>query len=195
MAKEIHLFGKKKDAYPTKTTINFYIKEDKTTGVSTVLLYVIFAIVVLVALGKVLVFDLVSELNIAKQTYQNNVEVLEVYKEYLNNYDSINSEYNRYSYKYLTENDKVQDRITVLKMLEETIYKKSKVDSVVISENIVSVTLSEIDLEGTAALSKMLEGYEMVETVTVNTASYGGTYTSNMVITLKPEAEITGGTN
>ena len=64
MAKEIHLFGKKKDAYPTKTTINFYIKEDKTTGVSTVLLYVIFAIVVLVALGKVLVFDLVSVFNI-----------------------------------------------------------------------------------------------------------------------------------
>ena len=54
MAKEIHLVGKKKDVYPTKTTINFYIKEDKSTGVSTALLYIIFAFVVLLALAKML---------------------------------------------------------------------------------------------------------------------------------------------
>lgn len=194
MAKEIHLFGKKKDAYPTKTTINFYIKEDKSTGVSTALLYIMFAFVVLLALAKILVFDLAAELNDEKASYEKNVAILEAYQEKLSNYDAISSEYNRYSYSYLTETDKVQDRIDVLKMLENTIFKKSTVQSVVISENVVSVSLTEIDLEGTSALAKSIEGYDMVESVTVNAASYGGTYTSNMVIVLKPESEMAGGT-
>ena len=77
MAKEIHLFGKKKDAYPTKTTINFYIKEDKTTGISTALLYVIFAAVLGFALCKWFVLDLASELQDYKTTYEANQIVLE----------------------------------------------------------------------------------------------------------------------
>ena len=118
MAKEIHLFGKKKDAYPTKTTINFYIKEDKNTGVSTILLYTVFVIVLLFALTKWLVLDLVADLNKEMAAYETNLATLESYQEKLSEYDTINTEYNRYSYSYLTETDKVQDRMDVLKMLE-----------------------------------------------------------------------------
>lgn len=194
MAKEIHLFGKKKDAYPTKTTINFYIKEDKSTGVSTVLLYVIFAAVVLFALCKWFIFDLTNELQANKTLYETNQVVLEKYEGVLENYDKINQEYNRYSYSYLTENDKIQDRMDVLKMLEQTIFRDSIVRSVTISDDMISASLTEIDLEGTSQLAKKLEGYDMVKSVTVNTASYGGTYTSNMVITLNPEENTAGGT-
>ena len=194
MAKEIQLFGKKKDVYPSKTTINFYIKEEKSTGVSTILLYTIFAAVVLMALAKMLVFDMTSELNNQKAIYNANYAKLESYKERLSTYDEVMTEYNRYSYSYLTKNDNVQNRMDVLKMLEETIFKKSNVQSIVISDDIVSVSIKEIDLEGTSSLAKQLEGYEMVESVTVNAASFGGTYTSNMVIVLKPESEMAGGT-
>lgn len=194
MAKEIHLFGKKKDAYPTKTTINFYIKEEKKTGVSTILLYTVFVIVVIFALAKWLVFDLVADLNKEMAAYENNKATLESYQEKLSDYDAVNTEYNRYSYSYLTETDMVRDRMDVLKMLEATIFRSSNVQSVVISDNIVSVSLTEVDLEGTSALAKKIENYEMVESVTVNTASYGGTYTSNMVIMLTPET-VAGGTN
>ena len=117
MAKEIHLFGKKKDAYPTKTTINFYIKEDKNTGVSTILLYTVFVIVLLFALTKWLVLDLVADLNKEMAAYETNLATLESYQEKLSEYDTINTEYNRYSYSYLTETDKVQDRMDVLKIM------------------------------------------------------------------------------
>ena len=193
MAKEIHLFGNKKDGYPTKTTINFYIKENKSSSFSTAFLYLLFGAVVLLALAKMTVFDLLADLNKEKAAYNKNQTVLENNLEALAGFDEVNQEYNRYSYSYLAETDKVQDRMDILDMLDKTIFKDSTVMSIVISDNIVSVSLTEIDLEGTSELAKKLEEYDIVESVSVNTASFGGTYTSNMLIQLKPEAEAQGG--
>ena len=101
---------------------------------------------------------------------------------------------NKYSYSYLTDQEKIQDRMDVLAMLEATIFAQSNVQAVSISDDVISVNLTDIDLESTAILAKDIEGYDIVDTVTVNTASYGGTYTTRMVITLLPEgAEQTGG--
>ena len=194
MAKEIRLGGAKKDKYPSKTTINFYIKEDKTTGFSTAFLYLLFAAVLILAFAKIMVIDLAMDLNREKSAYEKNVASLESVKEALVNYNEVNAEYNRFSYNYLTETDKVQDRMDVLDMLEETLFSYSNVESVVISDNVVSATLTDIDLEETSELAKKLEGYDMVKSVSVNTASFGGAYTSSMVIELYAEGEAKGGT-
>lgn len=194
MAKEIHLFGNKKDGYPTKTTINFYIKENKSNSFSTAFLYLLFGAVVLLALAKMTVFDLLGDLNREKAAYTRNQTILENNLESLADFDEVNTEYNRYSYSYLAETDKVQDRMDILDILEQTIFEDSNVISIAISDNVVSVSLAEVDLEGTSELAKKLESYEMVQSVSVNTASFGGTYTSNMVIQLKAEVEAQGGT-
>ena len=194
MAKEINLFQKKKDNYPTKTTINLYYKEDKSAGISTFTLYVIFIIVILMALSKMFVFDVISDLNEAEAKYSQYQATLENYMSSLADYEKVNDEYNKYSYSYLTDQEKIQDRMDVLKMLEATIFANSTVQSVSISDDIISANLTDIDLEKTAVLAKSLEEYEIVENVTVNTASFGGTYTTRMVITLVSEgAEETGG--
>ena len=194
MAKEINLFQKKKDNYPTKTTINLYYKEDKSAGISTFTLYVIFIIVILMALSKMFVFDVISDLNEAEAKYSQYQATLENYMSSLADYEKVNDEYNKYSYSYLTDQEKIQDRMDVLKMLEATIFANSTVQSVSISDDIISANLTDIDLEKTAVLAKALEEYEIVENVTVNTASFGGTYTTRMVITLVSEgAEETGG--
>lgn len=190
MAKEINLFQKKKDNYPTKTTINLYYKEDKSAGVSTFTLYVIFIIVVLLALSKMLVFDIISDLNKSEETYAQYQATLDNYMAELENYEEVNDEYNKYSYSYLSEQEKIQDRMDVLSMLEATIFAKSNVQSVSISADIISVNLTDIDLESTAVLAKDIESYDIVENVTVNTASFGGTYTTRMVITLVSEEAV-----
>ena len=59
-------------------------------------------------------------------------------------------------------------------------------------KTILSVSLTDIGLDETAALAKMLEDHEIVDSVTVNTASFGGTYTTHMVITLVSEGEAGG---
>lgn len=193
MAKEIHLFPKKKDNYPTKTTINLYYKEDKSAGISTFTLYVIFIIVILMALSKMFVFDVISDLNKAEKQYNEYQVILDSYMSGLKNYDEVNDEYNKYSYSYLTDQEKLQDRMDVLAMLEATIFANSNVQSVSISEDIISVNLTDIDLEETAVLAKSIEGYDIVDNVAVNTASFGGTYTTRMVITLVSEGAEAGG--
>lgn len=194
MAKEINLFAKKKDNYPTKTTINLYYKEDKSAGISTFTLYVIFIIVVLMALSKMFVFDVISDLNKAETQYNQYQATLENYMSSLADYEEINDEYSRYSYSYLSDQEKIQDRMDVLAMLEATIFANSNVQSVSISDDIISANLTDIDLEETALLAKSIESYDIVDNVAVNTASYGGTYTTRMVITLVSEgAKETGG--
>ena len=184
MAKDIQLFGKKKDQYPTKTTLNLYFKDDKSAGISTFTLYLIFIVVMLVALSKMFVFDLVADLTAAQTQYTQYQTILDAYNVQLENYEEVNDEYNRYSYSYLSEQEKIQDRMEVLAVLEQTVFAKGNVASISISGNMISITLNDIELNETAALAKMLEEKEMVERVSVNTASYGGTYTTQMVVTL-----------
>ena len=182
--KDIVLFEKKKDKYPTKKTINFYYRDEKSDGISTFTLYLVFVIVILIALSKIFVFDLLGELNTTKTVYEQNQATLESYMSALEKYDDINAEYNRFSYSYLSDQEKIQDRMDVLAVLEDTVFVKSKVQSISISGNLISVSLTDIGLDETAALAKLLEEHEIVESVTVNTASFGGTYTTHMVITL-----------
>lgn len=193
MAKDIVLFSKKKDAYPTKTTINLYYKEDKSGGISTFTLYLIFIVVVLLALSKMFVFDVITDLNKAQANYESLKATLDDYNVVLEEYDKVNTEYNKYSYSYLSSQEKLQDRMEVLEVLEATIFKQSTVQSISITGDVISVSLTDVDLEKTSVIAKDLESYDIVDHVTVNTASFGGTYTTRMIITLTPEGATTGG--
>ena len=180
--------GKRKDVYPSKKVLNLYYKEDKTTRPSTIALYVLFFAVVVLALAKILVFDLAVQLADLraeveeKQTYYDNqIEILKDYRD-------ISSQYSRYSFSYLHEDEILCDRMEVLAMLEATVYKKSEVQSVSITEDVVSVNFTGPDLEETAALVKQIENYELVASVEVSTATLSDTHTTRMVITLVNEA-------
>lgn len=193
MQKEFYFTGTKKDTYPTKNTINLYYKEDKTTRPSTIALYVLFFAVVLLALAKLLIFDMLIVLNDKKVTYEKNQSYLENQLVYLKDYNEISDEYNRYSFSYLTEDEVVCDRLEVVAMLEETVFKQATADSVIVTENVVSLSYQGLNLEETASLVKALEEYEIVEKVDVNTASLNSSdekdnLTTKMVITLVGEA-------
>ena len=139
------------------------------------------------------VFDMITDLHNAEKEYATLQNTLADYNDALKEYDKVNTEYNKYSYSYLSVQEKLQDRMEVLEVLEATILAKSTVQSITISENVISISLAGVDLEETSALAKDLESYEIVDHVTVNTASYGGTYTTRMVITLTSETNTTGG--
>lgn len=176
--------GKKKDVYPSKKTINLYYKEDKTTRPSTIALYVLFIAVVLLAVSKVVIFDRMDEL--AKVEAQL-VEKQNHYEEQMANlkeYKEISSQYSRYSFSYLRDDEKLCDRIAVLEMLEETVFAHSNVENVAITADVVSVNLSGTNLEETAKLVQMVEGYDIVSHVEVNTATFQEDYATRMLITL-----------
>ena len=70
MAKNNKKMANAKNAYPSKTTINLYVKEDKTSRPSTIILYVLFIVVVLLGIAKVMVFDVLQELEEQKMAYE-----------------------------------------------------------------------------------------------------------------------------
>lgn len=176
--------GRKKDVYPSKQTINLYYKEDRTTRPSTIALYGLFIVVVLLAISKVVVFDRMDEL--AK--VQDQVEDMQAHYDEqiakLKEYKDISSQYSRYSFSYLREDEILCDRMDVLQMLEQTVFLYGSVDTVSITEDVVSINFTGTNLEETAQLVKLVEGYEIVSHVEVSTATLNEEYATRMVITL-----------
>ena len=176
--------GKKKDVYPSKKTINLYFKEDKTTRPSTIALYVLFIAVVLLAISKVVVFDRLNELAKIQDTLEEKQEHHEEQMDKLKDYKEISYQYGKYSFSYLREDEKLCDRMLVLDMLEKTVYVYSDVENVSITEDVVSVNFSGTNLEETAQLVQLVESYDIVSHVEVNTAAFNEEYTTRMLITL-----------
>lgn len=188
MAKNHKNTVKKKDIYPSKRTINLYVKEDKTSRPSTIILYVLFFAVVLLGLVKLLAFDVFAELEEQRLTYEKNKSKLEKYIGILEGYEDVAKEYNLYSYSYLTKDEMFCDRVEILEMLEETVLEQAQVNSIIISGDKVSVNLEGLDLDKTAKLSQKIQEYDIVKNVTVNEASYGGDYSVRLEIVVTEEA-------
>ena len=176
--------GKKKDVYPSKKTINLYYKEDKTTRPSTIALYALFFAVVLLAVSKVVIFDRMDELvKVQKQAeelqahYDKQMEVLKEYKE-------TSSQYSRYSFSYLREDEMLCDRLDVWNMLDETVFRHKDVKQFTITEDVVSLHFYERNLAESADIVELIKKYDFVADVDVTVATYNGEYTTYMVITL-----------
>lgn len=176
--------GKKKDVYPSKKTINLYYKEDKTTRPSTIALYALFIAVVLLAVSKVIVFDRLDELSKVQIEAEELQAHYDAQMETLRDYKEVSSQYSRYSFSYLREDEILCDRMDILAMLEQTVFVYGKVDTVSITEDVISINFTGTNLEETAQLVKLVEGYEIVSNVEVNTATLNEEYATRMVITL-----------
>ena len=199
MQKEFNFTDKKKEKYPSKRVINLYYKEDKTTRPSTIALYLLFILVVCLAVAKLAVYDKLTELEDVSQTLEKNQAYLANQMEYLKDYGEVSSKYSRYSYSYLTAEEKICDRMDILSMLEETVFVQSTVETVAVSDNVISLNLKGMYLEDAARLAKEVEQYDIVARVEVNAASLNtsgnaleDTLTTQMVITLVSDEE-TGG--
>ena len=176
--------SKKKDAYPSKKSINLYFKEDKTTRPATIALYVLFIAVVCLLLVKLLVVDMSAGLVEKQEEIAKKQAILDERNALLVEYDEVFSEYNNYVSSYLKDDEKIWSRLDILKMLDETIYQYGDVGSVSISGSNISTSVVGPDLEETVELVEKLEGYDMVDHVTVSTATLSGRHTINISITL-----------
>lgn len=192
--------GKKKDVYPSKKTLNLYQKEDKTTKASTIALDVLFVLVVVLWMGKILLFDVLSDKNDAMEKVEEAQRYLDNQLNILEDYDAVSEEYIRYSYNILVDELNLHDRMDVLAMLEETVFAQSDIANMSISDNVIAVSFDGLNLNGTAQLIEKIQSYEKVESVSIQNQSGGkdGTYSGDMIITLVPIAEegtdvVTGG--
>lgn len=182
MAKEIQLTRNKKEVLPSKTTINLFYRDEKKLKSSTIALYAVFFLVVGLGLGKWLVFDPLVDLYTANSELNKKQDYLEEQVGQLGEYKEISELYARYTYTNLQEDEMIIDRMQVLEMLENTVFAKARISNLMITDAVVTLDYSGLNLDETSKLVKQLEGYEIVERVAVNAAT--SSEKIRMVITL-----------
>ncbi len=161
--------GEKKIVYPTKRAMNLYFKIDKTTAPATVALYTLFVFVILLALGKVLIYD---PLETAREL-EDYVAVLEQRSlskmEELKDYDIVLKDYVRATpaEEQLTEVDRMQ----ILDLLDTVIRPSAKISQITIEGSKVLVTFSGVTLQDAGVLVTRLEESPMVTNISVDTAA------------------------
>ena len=163
------LMARKKAVYPTKRSMNLYFKVDRTTASATVALYVLFAVAVLLGLGKVMVYDLVME------EKQLESQVLELEQrtvqqlEQLERYDQVLEDYIR---SFPTQRELEQaDVMELLALIDTTIRPAARVSQVAIADNQVVISFSGVTLAQAAELVVQLEQSPLVSNTQVDTAS------------------------
>ena len=156
-------------AYPAKRSMNLFYKPDRTTKPATVALYVLFALVCLLGLGKFLVYDIWVETTQAQQALaaaerQRGSLLLE-----LTDYNEVWERYSRYS---ATEEERAAiDRMEVLELLDGALGGSAELNTVAIGGDAVQLQFSGVTLAETARIVRALEASPMVAGTRVNTAS------------------------
>ena len=158
----------KKEVYPTKKHMNLYFKVDKTTAPTTIFLYILFVVVLLLAASKVFIYDKIMYVNELTEISQNLDSQIADYTTYLKDYDDTLEEYVRYSHTQ-KEIDTV-DRMEILNLIDDKIRSVSYVSDISIEDNLVLVAFSGVTLNETAQIVAALEESPIVKKTSVDTA-------------------------
>lgn len=183
-------FRVKKDRYPKKRTMNLFYKPDRTTKPATVALYVLFALVCLLGLSKILIYDVLMETIQAQRTLAVEQENLSSVMLELIDYNEVRERYIRYA--ATDEERALVDRMEVLALLDEVMGATASVESISINGSTVQLQLSSITLAEAAQFVDRLEESPIVAGVTVNTASTAqeeAPVYATMLIELQKEVE------
>ena len=180
--------NKKKQAYPTKTTMNLAMHEKRVIDGRRALIYGIIGLVVLILLLKFAVFDQFAAINTARQNYETAQASVDTLEQKLANYDSVAAEYSRYSNGSATGSTAAS--ITdILNLIDTNIAPSATVSSVSLENNTLTVGLSGTTLDTAASIVAGLNNNSLVSTVSVYTATNGtsgsDSVSATLVITLK----------
>lgn len=163
------LMAGKKTVYPTKRSMNLYFKVDRTTAPATAALYVLFALAVLLALGKIMIYDfMMQEKQLENQLLSLEQRTVQQMQQ-LEDYDQVLEDYIR-SVPTQQEQDQ-PDVMELLSLIDTTIRPAARVSQVDIADNQVVISFSGVTLAQAADLVVRLEQSPLVANTQVDTAS------------------------
>ena len=161
--------SKRKASYPAKRSMNLFYKPDRTTKPATIALYVLFALVCLLGLGKFLVYDVWMETVQAQRALTAAEEQLDSLTLELADYGEVWERYSRYS--ATDEERDLIDRMEVLALLDKAVGASASMDALSISGSTVQLQFSGVTLAQTAQIVSALEASPIVAYTMVNTAA------------------------
>lgn len=184
-------FKGRKVRYPEKRNMNLFYKPDRTTKPATVMLYALFALVCMLGLCKILVYDVWEERNQARRALEAEQEKLNSVMLQLKDYDEVKERYVRYA--AIEEERALVDRMEVLAMLDETVGIAAIRGSISISGSTVQIQFSGATLAEIAQIVNRVEASPIVASTLVSTASTTAEGSepvlANMLIQLQKEVK------
>lgn len=159
----------KQEVYPTKGTMNLYYKQDRTTAPATVMLYVLFGLVVVLALSKVLIYDVWYEVRQLEQQATTAQAENDAMMAELADYETVHQMYIR---SIQTQREAAQVEPTaVLNLIDQVVRPVAAISQVSVVDNQVVLTFSGVSLSRAAELVAQLEQSPLVTGAAVDTAT------------------------
>lgn len=161
----------KQEVYPTKRTMNLYFRQDRTSAPATAALYILFALAVLLVLGKVAIYDPWAETTALEEQAaaleaQNAAQI-----EQLKDYNQVLQDYLRV---LPTQQEQgLVDRLEILNLIDRVVRPAAQITKLSIKEDKVLLTFSGVTLSRAAELVTQLEQADFVATTSVDTATSG----------------------
>jgi len=176
--------------YPTKTTMNLYQVDAKTTNLRTLILAGILVLVCVVAVLKFGVFDQLAIVSQKEAELAAQQELLLKVSASGGDYGSVKNMYEGYQLALGTGD---VNAIRVLDLVEKQVKPAASVSVITYAGNTLTLTLNNVSLETVGVLAKQLESQEIVSAVNVSTAqNTEKTTVSTLVVTLVSEQEEEG---
>lgn len=161
----------KQEVYPTKRTMNLYFRQDRTSAPATAALYILFALVVLLVLGKVAIYDPWAETTALEEQAaaleaQNAAQI-----EQLKDYNQVLQDYLRVL--PTQQEEALVDRMEILNLIDRVVRPAAQITKLSIEEDKVLLTFSGVTLSRAAELVTQLEQADFVASTSVDTATSG----------------------
>lgn len=166
--KDISLGSKPRGKMPTKTSINLVVKKESKVNLTMMILVIILALLLLVLLVVKPIVSLTTE---TARVTQLNDELSEA-NTIIASYGDVEKEYAHYTTAGMTAEELERiDRVTVMKLVEDSVVNSGAVKSWSISGNNMVLQVHGANLAELNHIAAALEKEPIVERCVINTAN------------------------
>lgn len=188
--KEITISGlrkgssKGKAVYPTKRYMNLLVKDQKTIELRRAIPVALLLIVLVAAFAKFGVYDFYDRVNQKQAELNEQQEVLTALEVQLTDFNNVLAEYEAYESSSLSGAGDSVGVVDALALVDKFIAPVATVASVEVQDGIMSLTLTDVTLDGVGKLVSALDAQPIVENVSVSTAATEKTAASDVVVSM-----------
>ena len=182
------------DTKPSDSNINVVIKEKAKIPVWKAAVGILVIAVAAGLFSHFCVYNRLKEVDEARAEVNRVQREHDKYVEYLKDYDKIAEDYAKYSQSWMNEQEKKRvDRDRIFEIIEEKLTPYCKVSEISISENVVSVDVTDCTLDEVSGFVDQILTEEDVSSVRMATAIADdvdlGLKSSTIIFTMKDRKE------
>lgn len=179
-----------KDVYPSKTYMNLMVKDRKVIDMRRAIPVGIILLIAVILFTKFGVLDFYNRVNVKQAELNAQQQVLNSLTADLSGYDEVLAKYEAYESSNVGEDGLTVPATEALKLVDTYIAPQATIASLDLSGNMISLSLTNISLDGVGKLVSTLYTQSIVQNVSVSTAATQETdsadVTAAMLITLQP---------